>query len=171
MMETPATKTTVTIKKVVPIKITIPHVDFIPKYKTSGSAGFDIKAYLPDNDRYGVETIIHPGETIMVPTGLKMAIPDGYELQIRSRSGIALEGIIVTNSPGTIDSDYRGEIKIILSNIRRPTDDVDARFSIKHGDRIAQGVLKRVPQASFDVVESLDATDRGDGGFGSTGKQ
>ncbi len=101
----------------------------------------------------------------MVPTGLAMAIPAGFELQIRPRSGLAAkQSLTVLNSPGTIDSDYRGEIKVILHNAGTVSQFVEV------GDRICQAVLSRVPQAVFSVVDELDETDRGDGGFGSTGK-
>lgn len=129
----------------------------LPEYKTPGSAGFDIRVY-PDNDVY----VIAPGETHLFSTGLAFSIPQGFEVQIRSRSGMAMKGIVVTNSPGTIDSDYVNEIKVMLTNIGSES------FAINSGDRVAQGILSKVEQASFEVVTSLLETDR-KGGFGSTG--
>ena len=105
-----------------------------------------------------------PGQRAIVPTGLSFAIPSGYEIQVRPRSGLAAKnGITVLNSPGTIDSDYRGEVKVILINLGTEN------FTISHGDRIAQMVVAPVVQTQFQVVESLSATERGQGGFGSTG--
>ncbi len=131
----------------------------LPKYMNVGDAGADLFAYLDD------DFILHPNCRCLISTGLSMAIPLGYEVQIRPRSGLAHKyGITVLNSPGTIDSTYRGEIKVILYNSS------NENFVIKDGDRIAQMVLKEVPHADFDVVDNLDETERGDGGFGSTGK-
>jgi dUTP pyrophosphatase len=128
----------------------------LPQYQTVQSAGFDLVS---------IENItIKPNQRILIGTGLAMAIEDGFELQIRPRSGLAYKnGITVLNSPGTIDSDYRGEIKVLLIN--HSEDD----FNIKTGDRIAQAVVQKVYQASFEIVEELDQTVRGSGGFGSTG--
>jgi dUTP pyrophosphatase len=128
----------------------------IPQYQTVQSAGFDLVS---------IEDItIKPNQRVLIGTGLAMAIEDGFELQIRPRSGLAYKnGITVLNSPGTIDSDYRGEIKVLLIN--HSEDD----FNIKSGDRIAQAVVQKVYQASFEIVEELDQTVRGSGGFGSTG--
>jgi dUTP pyrophosphatase len=128
----------------------------LPQYQTVQSAGFDLVS---------IENItIKPNQRILIGTGLAMAIEDGFELQIRPRSGLAYKnGITVLNSPGTIDSDYRGEIKVLLIN--HSEDD----FNIKSGDRIAQAVVQKVYQASFEIVEELDQTVRGSGGFGSTG--
>lgn len=135
----------------------------LPEYKTSGSAGMDIMADLMSSG--GLVFDLLPGSRAIIPTGLFMAIPQGYELQIRSRSGMAYkEGVVVINSPGTIDSDYRGEIKIILLNTSKDP------VQIKHGDRICQGVFAKYEQAEFNSVQYLDHTDRGSGGFGSTGK-
>lgn len=134
----------------------------LPQYKTAGAAAFDIQAFIPGPNT-DVE-IIEPGETVKIHTGLFMAIPKDFELQIRSRSSIASEGIIIANSPGTIDSDYRGELKIIMSNISKTP------FIINHGDRIAQGVVAIASQMHLVEVEELDETERGAGGFGSTGK-
>ena len=129
----------------------------IPKYATSGSAGMDL---------YCVEDVHLPPMTrILVPTGLKMAIPEGYEGQIRPRSSLALKcGVTVLNTPGTIDSDYRGEVKIILANLSNE----DVGFSA--GDRIAQIVFSKVAQLKTQLTLALPATERGDGGFGSTGQ-
>lgn len=129
----------------------------MPSKATEGAAGLDIHA------SHGCE--IWPGDTVAVPTGLFMAIPRGYEAQVRSRSGLAFKGITVANSPGTIDSDYRGEIKVLLHNESRSR----SVFAIKPGDRIAQLVFARVPELKLKEVEELDSTARGDGGFGSTG--
>ncbi|WP_114521537.1 dUTP diphosphatase [Altererythrobacter sp. ZODW24] len=128
----------------------------LPAYATSGAAGMDVVS---------AETVsIRPGGRHAVATGLSMAIPEGYEIQVRPRSGLALKhGITVPNTPGTIDSDYRGELKVILINHG------DDSFPIQRGDRIAQLVLAPVIQASWDEVGELDDTDRGASGFGSTG--
>ena len=131
----------------------------LPTYKTSGSSGMDIMAYIKN------KIIIKPGETTMIPTGIAVAIPKKYEIQIRPRSGLAAnKGISVLNTPGTIDSDYRGEIKIILINLGKKS------FSIKSGDRIAQIILCPVLNANLKEVKRLPKTKRGKGGFGSTGK-
>lgn len=133
----------------------------LPAYETSGSAGMDIRAAVPDMD----PVILAPGERALIPTGLSVAIPQGYELQMRPRSGLAAKhGITCLNSPGTIDSDYRGELKVILINHGREP------FTIKRGERIGQMVLAPVTQLIWDEVDTLDDTDRGEGGFGSTGK-
>ncbi|AEI95518.1 dUTP diphosphatase [Roseobacter litoralis] len=135
--------------------VTVP----LPAYETSGAAGADIRANIPDGP-----IILAPGARALVPTGLCMAIPQGYEVQIRPRSGLALKhGITLVNSPGTIDSDYRGAVGVIMQNLG------DAAFEITHGMRIAQMVVAPVVQASFALSESLSETDRGSGGFGSTG--
>lgn len=128
----------------------------LPAYATDGAAGMDVVS---------AETVsIAPGARHAVATGLAMAIPHGYEIQVRPRSGLALKhGITVPNTPGTIDSDYRGELKVILINLG------DEPFAIERGDRVAQLVLAPVVQAAWDEVDELDATTRGEGGFGSTG--
>lgn len=132
----------------------------IPKYETIGAAGADLRASLLPVDKL----VIAPGKRVLVPTGLAFEIPLGFEVQIRPRSGLSLKtDLLVVNSPGTVDSDYRGEIKVIIGNFG----DNDAIIS--HGDRIAQMVLAPVIQASFSIVGSLSDTDRGAGGFGSTG--
>ncbi len=133
----------------------------LPAYATPGSAGADLRANLADR----TTITLAPGARALVPTGLRMAIPEGYEVQIRPRSGLALRhGIILPNSPGTIDSDYRGPLGVILMNAG------DAPFVINHGDRIAQMVVAPVVRAGFTLAQSLDDTARGVGGFGSTGK-
>lgn len=129
-----------------------------PEYKTIHAAGADIKAFIDE------EIVIKPFERVIIPTGILMEIPVGYEAQVRPRSGLAANhGITVLNSPGTIDSDYRGEIKVILINLG------DKDFSISNGDRIAQMVIAPVVQAEFKVDFELSGTLRGQGGFGSTG--
>lgn len=140
------------------IKIKKLHVDaVIPSYQTNEAAGFDLHSV--------DEIIIKAGERALVKTGFAIALPSGFELQVRPRSGLALKnGITVLNSPGTVDSDYRGEIMVILIN--HSNED----FLIKKGDRIAQGVVQAVLQARFEEVAELDNTERGSGGFGSTGK-
>ena len=128
----------------------------LPTYATDGAAGMDVVA--------AEAVTLKPGQRHAVATGLAVAIPDGYEIQVRPRSGLALKhGISVPNTPGTIDSDYRGELKVIMIN--HGTED----FPIARGDRIAQLVLAPVTQAQWDEVEELDDTARGSGGFGSTG--
>ncbi len=132
----------------------------LPSYETAGSAGMDLRAAV-----VGGETItLQAGARALVDTGLAMALPQGFEAQIRPRSGLAIKhGITCLNTPGTIDSDYRGEIKIILINLGQEP------FEIKRGDRIAQMVIAPVIQAQFNEVEELTNTSRGQGGFGSTG--
>ncbi|MDA9020310.1 dUTP diphosphatase [Flavimaricola sp.] len=134
----------------------------LPSYQTAGAAGADICANFPPDQRTGVE--IPPGARALVPTGIAVAVPAGYEMQLRPRSGLALKhGITLPNSPGTIDSDYRGPLGVIVMNAGATP------FHICHGDRIAQAVIAPVVQASFVVARELDKTDRGGGGFGSTG--
>ena len=129
-----------------------------PKYETSGSSGMDVAAYIENN------IIINPGEKALVSTGLSVAIPKGYEIQIRPRSGLAAKkNITVLNTPGTIDADYRGEIKVILINLGKE------KFVIENGERIAQMVVCPVVQANLEEVKELSDTERGSAGFGSTG--
>jgi dUTP pyrophosphatase len=140
------------------IKLKKLHKDaIIPKYQHTTDAGFDL---------HTIEAFtLQPSEIRLIPTGLAMAIPEGYELQIRPRSGISLKTKLrVANSPGTVDASYRGEIMVIMENI-------DSVFPahITKGDRIAQGILNKINQAVFEEVDDLDETDRGSGGFGSTG--
>ena len=130
----------------------------LPSYQTSASAGMDIRAQLEEPIR------LAPLERAVVGTGLYLELPEGYEAQIRPRSGLAAkQGITVLNSPGTIDADYRGEIGVILANVSNDL------VTIQHGDRIAQMVISRHQQAEWIEVETLSQTDRGSGGFGSTG--
>ena len=131
----------------------------LPEYQTPLSAGLDIRANLSES------ITLSPLERAMVPTGLFVELPEGYEMQIRPRSGLAAKhGITVLNSPGTIDADYRGEIKVILVNLSNTT------FTIEPGERIAQMIVARYEQVEWQAVESLSETERGAGGFGSTGK-
>lgn len=130
----------------------------LPTYATEDSAGMDLSAALDE----AIE--LAPGQRALVPTGLSISLPPGYEAQIRPRSGLALKhGITVLNSPGTIDADYRGEIKVILANLGSED------FTIERGMRIAQMVVARHANVEWNIVESLEETDRGNGGFGSTG--
>ncbi len=131
----------------------------LPEYATSGSSGLDVRAAVDS------EMIIEKGKVALVPTNLKVEIPEGYEIQVRPRSGLAAkEGIGILNSPGTIDSDYRGEIKVILFNFG------EKDFVIKRGDRIAQMVLSKVYRVVLNSTDELNGSSRGDGGFGHTGK-
>lgn len=136
----------------------------LPRYETAGSAGADLRAnFGPDLREQGVT--LAPMQRALIPTGLRMAVPQGYEVQIRPRSGLALkQGVSIPNAPGTIDSDYRGTVGVILINLG--TEPVQ----IAHGDRVAQMVVAPVVQAQFQVVATLNDTARGSGGFGSTGK-
>jgi dUTP pyrophosphatase len=131
----------------------------LPEYQTPLSAGLDIRANLSES------ITLSPLERAMVPTGLYVELPEGYEMQIRPRSGLAAKhGITVLNSPGTIDADYRGEIKVILVNLS------NTPFTIEPGERIAQMIVASYEQVEWQAVESLSETERGAGGFGSTGK-
>ena len=130
----------------------------LPNYESEGSSGLDLRAAVKE------DVIVNPGEIKLIPTGLAVSIPRGYEGQIRPRSGLALRyGIGVVNSPGTIDSDYRGEIGIILINWGKRS------FTIKRGDRVAQMVISKVCRAEIIEVDTLDSTPRGEGGFGHSG--
>jgi dUTP pyrophosphatase len=132
----------------------------LPTYATPQSAGLDLSAAIPPGEKLELA----PGQRALVPTGLAIALPAGYEAQIRPRSGLAAKnGVTVLNTPGTIDADYRGEIKVILINLGNEA------FIIERGMRIAQMVIARHEQASWSIVDSLDETSRGAGGFGSTG--
>nr|DAL02219.1 MAG TPA: dUTPase [Caudoviricetes sp.] len=146
----------------------------LPKYAHKGDAGFDLRANVEEikNDNYlfnaikfnATTIILNPGGRVLIPTGLYMAIPEGYELQIRPRSGLALKyGITVVNTPGTIDATYRGNIGVILKN------DGTEPFIIEQGDRIAQGVLNKVEEANLIETDYLDETDRSDSGYGKSG--
>ena len=130
----------------------------IPKYETFGASGLDLSANLEKN------IVLKPGEKCLIPTGIAVTIPNGYEFQIRPRSGLAMKNsITVLNTPGTIDAHYRGEIKVIIINLG------NKNFEITNGTRIAQMVLCPISKAKLLEVEDLDSTKRGDGGFGSTG--
>jgi dUTP pyrophosphatase len=136
----------------------------LPSYETPGAAGADVRANLMPDARVAGVTL-QPMQRVVVPTGFRVEIPAGYEVQIRPRSGLAVKhGITLPNTPGTIDSDYRGPLGVALVNLS------DAPFTIRHGDRIAQMIVAPVVQASFAVVEVLSDTARGTGGFGSTGR-
>ena len=131
----------------------------IPKYETSGSAGMDLKAYLDE------PVVLAPGKRALIPTGISIELPPGYEAQIRARSGLALKkGLSLVNGIGTIDSDYRGDIGVIIINLGEE----DA--VIENGDRIAQMVVAKYERVSWDLTEELSDTERGSGGFGHTGK-
>ncbi len=130
----------------------------LPSYATQGAAGMDLVAAV------GEPIVIAPGQRALIPTGLAIALPHGYELQIRPRSGLALrQGIVLPNSPGTIDEDYRGEVQVILLNAGQED------FIVERGMRIAQAVLAPVVRAEWQITDTLDDTARGTGGFGSTG--
>jgi len=138
----------------------LPHGEGVPlpKYMSHAASGMDIYAAVEG------EISLKPGERKLIPTGFKMALPEGYEAQVRPRSGLALKnGISVLNTPGTIDEDYRGEVGVILVNLGSEA------FTIKRGDRVAQMVIKKVEQADIEEVESLSETHRSSGGFGHTG--
>jgi dUTP pyrophosphatase len=136
----------------------------LPTYATAGAAGADIRANFPEPER-DAGLILHPMERRVVPTGLRVAIPEGFEIQVRPRSGLARDhGISLPNTPGTIDSDYRGPLGVLLINFG------DQPFRIAHGDRIAQLVVAPVAQAQFVPVSRLSQSSRGSGGFGSTGR-
>lgn len=135
----------------------------LPGYATAGAAGADLRANLRPGDREA-GLMLTPGARVLVPTGLRLAIPEGIEVQIRPRSGLALKhGVTLVNTPGTIDSDYRGPLGVILVNLG------EAAFVVDHGARIAQAVVAPVLRAAFDPAEALGETARGAGGFGSTG--
>jgi dUTP pyrophosphatase len=144
--------------------VRLPHGEGLdlPAYETSGSAGMDIRAAVPD----GQPVSIRPGKRALIPTGFVFEIPPGYEVQVRPRSGLALKnGITCLNTPGTIDSDYRGEVQVLLINHG------DERFVVERGMRIAQLVVAPVVQAVIEERQLASTTDRGAGGFGSTGLQ
>jgi dUTP pyrophosphatase len=132
----------------------------IPEYKSVGAAGFDLNVVLDENS-----VVLEPGEQEVLKTGLAVAVPDGFQMEIRPRSGLAAkQGVTITNSPGTLDCDYRGEICVILLNLGKET------VTINQHDRIAQGVIMPAPQFEITEVNELSETERGSGGFGSTGK-
>lgn len=131
----------------------------LPAYATAGSSGLDLRAFI------SAPIVLSPLERILVPTGLHIALPDHWEAQVRPRSGLAIkQGLTCLNTPGTIDADYRGEIKVILINLSNEAQ------TIQDGDRIAQMVFQKVEKMEWQLVESLEATQRGEGGFGHTGK-
>ncbi|MEQ1708649.1 MAG: dUTP diphosphatase [Terricaulis sp.] len=143
---------------------TLPHFEglALPAYETALSAGMDIRAAVPD----AAPVTIEPGQRYLTPTGVAIALPPGYEAQMRPRSGLALKhGVTCLNSPGTIDADYRGELKVILINLGQEP------FVIKRGERIAQMVVAPVTQATWAIVDVLPESARGAGGFGSTGRK
>lgn len=143
--------------------VQLPHADGLPlpAYETSGSAGMDLRAAIAED----APVVLAPLQRALIPTGLKIAVPAGFEAQVRPRSGLALKhGLTCLNSPGTIDSDYRGEVGVILVNLS------DTPFEVRRGERIAQLVFAPCVQLSWSQTESLDATTRGEGGFGSTGR-
>ena len=149
------------MKPTIPLK-RLPHnVDLpLPAYETADAAGMDLRAAVPEDE----PLVLRPGSRFAVPTGLSMAIPSGFEGQVRPRSGLALKsGVTCLNTPGTVDADYRGEVKVILINLG------EEDFTIRRGDRIAQMVIAPVVQAQWSAVETLEETARGAGGFGSTG--
>ena len=132
----------------------------LPQFETAQSAGMDLRANID------APVVLQPGDRALIPTGIKMALPDGYEAQIRPRSGLAYKhGITVLNSPGTIDADYRGDVGVLLINHGQEP------FTVEDGMRVAQMVVAQYSQFQWHAVEDLDETDRGEGGFGSTGKQ
>lgn len=131
----------------------------LPEYQTAGAAGMDLKADISE------PVVLKPGEVQVIPTGLYMAIPEGYEIQVRSRSGLAAKyGIFCLNSPGTLDTDWRGNTGVILANFGKNN------FVVNPGDRIAQAVLNKIEKIEWEEVSELDTTERGEGGFGHTGK-
>ena len=135
----------------------------LPSYRTDGAAGADLCAHLPPESRAG-GLILKPGGRAAVPTGLRIAIPEGFEGQVRARSSLARKGLMLPNAPGTIDADYRGEVLVLLLNAG------DEPVTLSHGERMAQLVIAPVARARFELAETLDETARGAGGFGSTGR-
>jgi len=143
--------------------VPLPHFEglALPAYETADAAGMDLRAAVPDDQ----PITLKPGERAMAPTGLTLALPAGHEAQVRPRSGLAAKhGVTCLNTPGTIDADYRGEVKVILINLGQEP------FVIRRGERIAQMVIAPVTRAELSVVAALDETERGAGGFGSTGR-
>ncbi len=132
----------------------------LPAYATAGAAGFDLRACVPEEQ----PVVLQPGERALIPTGFAVAIPDGYEMQVRPRSGLAVKhGLTVLNAPGTVDADYRGPVAVPLINLGQEP------FTVHRGERIAQGVIAAAAQVRLVLVAELDETARGEGGFGSTG--
>jgi dUTP diphosphatase len=137
----------------------------LPSYETTGAAGADLRANLPENQRH-LGIVLAPMERRIVPTGMRVEVPEGFEMQIRPRSGLALKhGITLPNTPGTIDSDYRGPLGVLLVNLGLEP------YVVHHGDRIAQAVIAPVVQVAYELTEALGDTARGAGGFGSTGRK
>ena len=151
--------------RTIPLLVTpLPHFEglALPAYETALSAGMDLRAAVPEDE----PVTLAPGQRALTPTGLTIALPAGYEAQVRPRSGLALKhGVTCLNSPGTVDADYRGELKVILINLGQEP------FTIRRGERIAQMVIAPVTQGDWEVVETLSDTARGAGGFGSTGSR
>jgi dUTP pyrophosphatase len=149
------------VNPIVPIRRLPNNPDLpLPAYETAGAAGMDLRAAVAEDE----PVVLRPGARAAIPTGLAFALPDGFEGQVRPRSGLAARhGVSQVNTPGTIDADYRGEVKVILINLG------EEDFTIRRGDRIAQLVIAPVTQAQWNEVASLDETVRGEGGFGSTG--
>jgi dUTP pyrophosphatase len=144
--------------------VRLPHADGLelPAYGTAGSAGMDLRAAVPED----APVTLAPGQRALVPTGLAIAVPEGHEAQVRPRSGLAIKhGVTCLNTPGTIDSDYRGEVQVILINHGNEA------FVVRRGERIAQLVIAAYARLEWEEVESLDDTARGAGGFGSTGRR
>lgn len=141
------------------VKITLQEGAAVPSFESHGAAGADVRACLPDGP-----VVIKSGEAKLIPTGIAVEIPEGFEIQVRPRSGLALKnGITVLNTPGTIDSDYRGQVGVVLINHSKND------FTVNHGERIAQFVFAKVESVRYEVVSSLSETERGSGGYGSTG--
>lgn len=141
------------------VKITLQEGAAVPSFESLGAAGADVRACLPDGP-----VVIKSGEAKLIPTGIAVEIPEGFEIQVRPRSGLALKnGITVLNTPGTIDSDYRGQVGVVLINHSKND------FTVNHGERIAQFVFAKVESVRYEVVSSLSETERGNGGYGSTG--
>lgn len=144
------------------VKIVCLAPEFKPMYATPNSAGMDLCANIDE----GSNVILHPGQRMLIPTGIRIELPEGYEAQVRPRSGLALKhGITVLNAPGTVDADYRGEIGVVLYNAGKE------HFEISRGDRIAQMVIAKYKRIEWEEVSELSESERGQGGFGSTGKR
>lgn len=151
---------TIKVKKMIKIKVVNSGKQQLPEYATPLSAGLDLRANIDE------DITLKPLQRRIIPTGLRIALPAGYEAQVRPRSGLALKhGITVLNSPGTIDADYRGEVGVLLVNLS------DEDFTITPGERIAQMVVARHEQAEWEIVAELDSTERGEGGYGHTGRK
>jgi len=149
----------------IPVDIKADSPQFIPMYKTKGSAAADLVANIPENDRGDRFIQLLPGHVVTIDAGFCMALPSGWEAQIRARSSLAQKGVQVTNGPGTIDNDFRGRIQVILNNAGKEI------VVIKHGERFAQMSLKPVWHFQWNMVDELDVTERGENGFGSTGSE